>query len=281
MARRSRLRHPLAAWGFDEEQFYDAKAAYYDNVLRTQNNVLENLTIYISTHQDFVQRPVENNYVIVSNQDKVENYSGNDRIIYVEGGLINKRRAYNEFVQIYHVLKNEELNDYIGFCHYHRYFDLNHVSNLDDLFKDYDVIVHRPAYESIRCLWKRMAQNDEYVETLLDIIEEKYGTSRELLNEKIDEGSYYNNAMLILPKDRMKECFDWLFTILTEFDKKYDLTDDKTIQDYLKKNITNRWYLYSKKLFGRFEGYFGEGLVGLWIKLNCNKSYEVDCISDC
>ncbi len=57
-----------------------------------------------------------------------------------------KNNMINEFTRIWYVHKNIKLKDYVGFCHYSRFFNFyDNVPDINMLFNTHDIIVKKPT----------------------------------------------------------------------------------------------------------------------------------------
>lgn len=103
---------------------------------------MNNLDIFICAHKLFEKRVFNESYKILSVGKNTELY-GND-IIRDDDGIncSEMNNFYSELSGYYWIWKNYSIKDYIGFCHYRRYFDfMDNIPNVDEIFKEYDIIL--------------------------------------------------------------------------------------------------------------------------------------------
>ena len=87
-------------------------------------------------------------YIIANDKSQlIKKY--NLQIIYAnKDRLYNMSRVYNQTSKLYYInqwYKNQTIsNKYIGQNHYRRFFEFkDYISNLDDIFENYDVILNK------------------------------------------------------------------------------------------------------------------------------------------
>ena len=186
--------------------------------------------------------------------------------------ISSKNSNYCELTAIYWIWKNFNLPNYIGICHYRRYFVYGLFSKLVDekyinkYFKEYDVILpYRYTTESTvynHFINSTSGRGKDLI-NLRKIIEKNYPEYIEdydyIMSSK--KASYCN--MAILSKENYNYYCDWLFDILFELEKYTDLTG------------------YTKQE-QRIYGFLSEFLLNVWIKKNnlkikyCNMYYIED-----
>ena len=180
-----------------------------------------------------------------------------------------------ELTALYWSWKNMEPVDYIGLCHYRRYFNFHKRGslfmdstivktsdfgslNLDanqiaSLFKRYDIIIAKPqvAHYSLSTDYC-VCHIGEDLRVLLEIIREKYPDYMNacedvlLRNNKI---SAYN--MMIMGWDDFDKYCTWLFDILFEARKRINIEDYSAVQrriwGYMAERLLNV-YVYHHKM---------------------------------
>lgn len=181
-----------------------------------------------------------------------------------------------ELTALYWAWKNMKPVDYIGFCHYRRYFNFHkrgglfsdssivktsnfeslnlnlNVSQIASIFTQYDIILAKQlvtpySLATDYCVYHN--SNDLLV--LLDIIREKYpdymGACEDVLlrNNKI---SPYN--MMIMSWDDFNKYCTWLFDVLFEARKRISIENynaaQKRIWGYMAERLLNIYVYYHK-----------------------------------
>ncbi len=177
----------------------------------------------------------------------LENTIGDD-----EGDNISeKNMSYNELTALYFAWKNYDKignPDYVGLCHYRRYFifrksnavveTIRDIDNnffnyigyseqaVEHLFDDCDYVSH---IGKVNGIFNHYKENHHAEDLLLavDIVKEKFPEYSKVADEylKMSYGNFFN--MFILPKKLFFRYCEWIFTILAEFEKRVDLSEKR------------------------------------------------------
>lgn len=173
-----------------------------------------------------------------------------------------KNPTYNELTAIYWVYKH--LNDfkeckYIGFCHYRRYFCFNdqsktayvkkqfdnnlcclHKNQIDQYFKDFDLIVPLPShYKSVMKHYNK-AHNDKDLKIILEIISKLAPKYLKSAKDYLNGSREYLYNMFVLRKEDFLEYSNFIFPVLKEFEKHKDLTE----RFYVSERLTGIFITY-------------------------------------
>lgn len=162
--------------------------------------------------------------------------------------ISEKNPWYCELTAQYWIWKNVRDVDYVGLCHYRRYWDFNpnffnrfkdyihvnteyintHTHINGDSLRQYDVILpitqnqNIPLFDSL-CM--SHVHNDVLI--LSKVVEDLYPDFKSDYDQVILEGNKYSPYNMIIAK---KEIFDsyskWLFSILFEFEKRVSIPID-------------------------------------------------------
>ena len=140
------------------------------------------LNIYINAHKDFSTNLTSPIYKILCDEKAQLKKEYNLTIIETnkDNILTLKRRGYGENSKIHYIwklYKEGKLDSkYVGFVHYRRNFPFkDNIPNLDEIFKNYDVILRRRAYFkcSIRQQYNRI-HIPHFLNETVDIIRGNY-----------------------------------------------------------------------------------------------------------
>lgn len=166
-------------------------------------------------------------------------YSDNDG-----ENISDKNPLYNEMTAIYWAWKNyDKLGnpDYIGLCHYRRFFvfekhknpyreateidgkfygKINYSqANIDSLLKSGDFVAPIPsARQSVRQNYAR-AHRIEDLQLVEKILTEKYPEYATAAKEYFDGKKTYFHNMFIFDKDTFFKYCEWIFGVLSEFER--------------------------------------------------------------
>lgn len=186
--------------------------------------------------------------------------------------ISHKNNSYCELTGMYWAWKNLKGIDYIGFCHYRRYFDFMHNGRRffplttfnNSQFEELDFDISKKAYYFLQkggCIIAKPVHlhtslYNQYCENhygkdfriLGDVIrdtqEQKY--YKAFWDTLIKGNIFYHCNMFIMNWTQFDKYCNWLFPILNEVEKRTDITNyDKT----------------QKRIYG----YLSERLLGLYI----------------
>lgn len=190
-----------------------------------------------------------------------------------------KNPAYCELTTQYWAWKNQDA-DYYGFCHYRRYFSFNPLplresrwyrvelpvfsiqaimdicaddSTIQSIVPEYDFMVAKGIDTRLLNGSKNVFEhysessvlNIEDLETVLQIIKEKYPQILFAAHKYIYGHTFYPCNMFIAKRDLFEEYSAFLFDILEEFEKRRDISN------------------YSKESL-RTPGHLGERILGIY-----------------
>lgn len=189
--------------------------------------------------------------------------------------ISRKNPNYCELTGLYWAWKNLE-SEYIGLCHYRRYFGYRCHSN--DLERKYKAIFHRTDYERLLHKYDVIIpkKRNYYIETVrsqyehahnkrdLDeverIITERYPEYSEAFTKVMNRTKLHILNMFAMKKELFDVYCDWLFSILFELEKRIDISDYDTYQ-------------------ARVFGFLGERLFNVWLEKRQLSPVEVDIVN--
>ena len=175
--------------------------------------------------------------------------------------ISDKNCYYGELTGVYWVWKNVRTTDYVGVCHYRRYFctEEGRIFNEKDylsVLKDYDIITSKRlklnfSYYDGYAGDYNISDLDATGEVIRRMYPGYYDTFERLVH---GNGTYFGN-MMVTDKALYDEYAQWLFSIFDEVEKKIDPSgyDD-----------------YHKRVFG----FISEFLLYVWVKAKGLKVYE-------
>ena len=209
------------------------------------------VTIFTMTHKKF-EEPSDPIYMPLQVGRACSEYLGypGDN---TGDNISEKNCYYGELTGVYWVWKNVKTSDYVGICHYRRYFctEEGRIFSEKDylsILNDYDIIIS-----------KKLKLNFSYFDgydgdyNIFDLI-----TTGEVIRQKYPEyydnferlvhgnGTYFAN-MMVAKKDVYDEYCEWLFSIFEEVET---LIDPSGYDDY------------HKRVFG----FISEFLLMVWVE---------------
>ena len=186
-----------------------------------------------------------------------------------------KNANYCELTGLYWAWKNLK-NDYIGLCHYRRYFArenihtdniekkktaILHRKDYEKLLQEYDVIlpVKRNYYiETVRSQYEH-AHNKRDLDEAEKIIKELYPEYSEAFTKVMSRTKLHILNMFVMKKTLFDEYCSWLFNILFELEKRIDI---------------NSYNQYEARVFG----FISERLFNVWLEKQQLKVKEVPVV---
>lgn len=168
---------------------------------------------------------------------------------------------YSELTGLYWIWKNVDDADYLGLCHYRRYFlnDNGALMTEDDylrLFAQYDVILSKPQsgeydYQTIYSRSHDIRNLDMTGQVIRELYPDYYDTFQSVIFDK----SCYIGNLFAAPKELFYAYCKWLFSIFSVLEKRIDVSDYDD---------------YHKRVFG----FLSEQLLIVWVKHNKLSYYE-------
>ena len=215
---------------------------------------MSDVSIFVCCHKDYKSVGIKNPvYKLITDKD-IKNKSKLE-LIKTDGYLDN--RLWSELSQIYYIWKHTKLQkDWVGFCHYRRYFDF--MNKIPELTKP--VIPTKLASEYNNFINYDVNHNHEDLYLLHGIIKEKYPDYFKPFVKMLDSHYYIPYNMFIMPKKMFNAYCKFIFGVLFEFGKKIHVENDyvsmiKRIglnrDNYIKKpGYPNNSFDYQARVFG-------------------------------
>ena len=217
------------------------------------------ISIFTITHVPFTP-PADPIYIPLqvgraSQED--HGYPGDD----TGDNISRKNQYYSELTGLYWIWKNYTEADYLGLCHYRRYF-LNNNGNLMsesdymDLLSRYDVIIAESISGDYD--YRTVYGNSHDIRNLDltgEVIQELYPDYYPVFQEVITGNTCYVGNLFVAPKTLFHAYSQWLFSIFFALEPRIDFSgyDD-----------------YHKRVFG----FLSEQLLMVWIRHNDLSCYE-------
>lgn len=217
------------------------------------------VTVFTMTHKKF-PTPADPVYVPLQvGRAKAQDlgYIGDDTGVSISG----KNCYYGELTGVYWVWKNIRTSDYVGVCHYRRYFCTEEGRILtgaeyEKILSEYDMITSKKLklnysyYDGYASDYNR-----KDLDVVGDVIRKMYPDYYESFERLVHEkGTYFGN-MMVCAKTLYDEYCEWLFSI---FEKAEERIDASGYDDYHK----------------RVYGFISEFLLYVWAKVRGLKVYE-------
>ena len=240
------------------------------------------LNIYISTHKDFVNILTSPVYKILCDEKSQLKQEYNLPIIETNQNniLFPKNRGYSEGSKMYYIwnlYKEGKLNSkYVGFNHYRRIFTFkDDIPDLDEIFKNYDVILKRRFNfrETVREQYN-YCHIAHFLNECVDIISENYSEYYQYAISALGKkwGNYCN--IFIMKKEDFIKWGEFVFGVLLEFDRRYNLTTDEDIRKLIIKEAKTKRLNINYQ--SRLESFLLERIGIIFYESHFKKVYEID-----
>lgn len=200
-----------------------------------------NTKIFICCHKDYDDVGLKNNsdYILISDH-QIKNNSQLELLL--TDGLLDDK-LYCELNKHYYVWKNLSQNyEYIGMCHYRRYFDF-----MDDIPNNPELILPTPINQPYNnAIMYGIYHNIEDITNIATLINKKYPKYFPWFNAMLDSHYIILYNMFVLKKDYYNEYMNFLFNVLFDYMNILKINNNvKTGQEY----ILTKSQLYLKTFY--------------------------------
>lgn len=230
----------------------------------------ENVDIFICTHKDFEKIVSNEVYKTINSRELRESYKIFGKLTDIE---------LSEWYHMYYMAEKMKLKDYVGICHYRRYFNFkDDIPDINEIFKTHDIITRTPIN-----IGTNVASHYAFYHNIEDLI-----LTEKILKEKFPE--YYGTFidflnhnklipcnMVIMKKDYFLEFIEFTKDFVKEFFWRTDIDVYKRVYDnetkYLKDFYPNNLPSYQMRLIT----FILERLTNVFIlkKFSNPKTYDV------
>lgn len=242
---------------------------------------MKDLDIFICAHKMFNKQVLNESYKILSVGKNNELYG--DNIIRDDVGITcyDLSNFYSELSGYYWIWKNYNIKDYIGFCHYRRFFDfMDDIPNMDEIFKEYDIIL--PSKEHFGCSIYNQYKQSHNIDDLNEIIEilQNKEISVDIL---LSDNSMYCFNMFIMKRELFYEYCEFIFGICQEYLQRHNIQnmeDIKKMMDENKEKYYKKFYPSNDFRYQcRIGGFLAERLMNIWVRHKKLKVKEYNVIT--
>lgn len=215
--------------------------------------------IFIMTHRKF-DAPSDPLYIPLhvgrANSDDL-GYLGD----HTGENISEKNCYYSELTGLYWVAHNVSDAEYLGLCHYRRFFldeegQLLTQEKCEEALRECDVILPRAIYhgKSYYEVYKE-AHNIKDLEVTGDVLRELYPDAYKFFRDIIASDKVYSGNLFVTSRENFLDYAKWLFSI-------FDVVETRiNVEDY---------DAYHKRVFG----FLSEQLLYVWVKQKGLKIYE-------
>lgn len=170
----------------------------------------ENVDIFICTHKDFDKIVSNEVYKVLDSRNFKEYYKIFGKLTDVE---------LSEWYHMYYMVENIELKDYVGICHYRRYFEFkDDIPDINEIFKTHDIITRTPIKLQTNVVSQYAAcHNIEDLVIMGKIIKQKFPEYYDTFKEFLNNTKMIPCNMVIMKKDDFLKFMEFTKDFLKEF----------------------------------------------------------------
>ena len=163
--------------------------------------------------------------------------------------ISEKNPQYCEMTAHYWIWKNVKDTEYVGLCHYRRFFGLDVTDeNIDSLLHDVDVILVEPSYyvDSVYSYFAKFMGAENM--TILSLVMKKRCPDYFETLEKVCDGIKFHPFNMLLCRKPLFDAYcEWMFGILGECEKYIKpapYTNAKRALAYMAEMLTGVYFLH-------------------------------------
>ncbi len=225
----------------------------------------QRVTIFIVCHKPVdvisndVYKPIHVGRAISKYKNEMSYMIGDD----TGENISDKNPYFCELTAQYWAWKNYNETEYIGFCHYRRFFkDTFTNDNIEKYFQRYDVILVGPRfrkYNRINFLNRFVCYDD--ITILFGVVKQKYPEYYKTMCICANDFYDYPSNMLVCKKKIFDEYAQWLFDILFECEKHIKLSPysrARRIYGYLSEFLMMVYFVHHKHKIKGMESFLVE-----------------------
>lgn len=245
-----------------EKHSFDIYTKNFKNVFRSvlnkksSINLNDNLDIFICTHKNFKPLVTNNKYKIIDAR-KIDDDNWNG----LNGSF------YSELMSYFYIADYYDVKDYIGFCHYRKYWSFkDDIPDVENILSDNGIIVAKPLIYRITVKQQYAScHNIEDLYIISGILSEKYPEYIEMWNKFLNGHYMFPYNMFIMKREEFLEYIDFVKDVLdryvkivgTDIKKRIESNKEKYLKDFSPNDSVEYQY--------RIGGYLGERLTNLFI----------------
>ena len=163
--------------------------------------------------------------------------------------ISEKNPQYCEMTAHYWIWKNVKETEYVGLCHYRRFFGLDVTDeNIDSLMQDVDVILVEPSYyvDSVYSYFAKFMGAENM--TILSLVMKRHCPDFYETLEKVCDGIKFHPFNMLLCRKPLFDAYcEWMFGILGECEKYIKpapYTNAKRALAYMAEMLTGVYFMH-------------------------------------
>lgn len=227
---------------------------------------IDNIDIFIGTYKDFETELTESSYKVIYGKHNLKTNNGLKSYQCVSDEPLDDR-FYSEIYMLKNLPKDLELKDYVGFCHYRKYFSFkNNIPDVENILSDNGIIVAKPLNYRITVKQQYAScHNIEDLYIISGILAEKYPEYIKMWNKFLNGHYMFPYNMFIMKREEFLEYINFVKDVLdryvkivgTDIKKRIESNKEKYLKDFSPNDSVEYQY--------RIGGYLGERLTNLFI----------------
>ena len=196
---------------------------------------------------NYVRRKMDDGRCDLSSEDPMAGMIGDD----TGDNISEKNPHYCEMTAHYWIWKNVHDAEYVGVCHYRRFFGVDITEeNVSEVMADGDVLMVEPSWhiDSVYAYFAKF-MGAENMTILWMVMKKLYPEFVETLESVCDGVKFYPFNMLLCKKECFDEYAEWMFSVLGECEKyikSSPYTNGRRALAYMAELLTGVYFIHRK-----------------------------------
>lgn len=205
----------------------------------------DRVKIFVVAHKAFEMPEGESLVPIHVGKNLLDGMIGDD----TGDNISEKNPSYCEMTAHYWIWKNVRDCDYVGVCHYRRYFGIDITDkNITEVMENNDVLLVEPSWhiDSVYAYFAKF-MGAENMTILWMVMKKLYPEYVETLENICDGVKFYPFNMLLCKKSMFDEYAEWMFSILgvcEKFVKPSPYTNGRRALAYMAELLTGVYFIH-------------------------------------
>lgn len=215
--------------------------------------LMHRLRIFIVTHKpcsipsDGVMTPIHVGRAVSPYKVEMSWMQGDDTGDHIS----SKNGSYCEMTAHYWIWKNVHDTEYVGVCHYRRFFAIDiSEDDIEEVMADADVLMVEPSWhiDSVYAYFAKF-MGAENMTILWMVMKRLYPEYAETLEQVCDGVKFYPFNMMLCKKELFDEYCEWIFSVLGECEKYVKpspYTNGRRALAYMAELLTGVYFIYKR-----------------------------------
>ena len=215
--------------------------------------LMHRLRIFIVTHKpcsipsDGVMTPIHVGRAVSPYKVEMSWMQGDDTGDHIS----SKNGSYCEMTAHYWIWKNVHDTEYVGVCHYRRFFAIDiSEDDIEEVMADADVLMVEPSWhmDSVYAYFAKF-MGAENMTILWMVMKRLYPEYAETLEQVCDGVKFHPFNMMLCKKELFDEYCEWIFSVLGECEKYVKpspYTNGRRALAYMAELVTGVYFIYKR-----------------------------------